>query len=46
VQRLDLNARATNSVFVHADVRVGLAFTGVLPSTNALLAEFVNYGKR
>jgi hypothetical protein len=46
VQRLDLNARAINSVFVHADVRVGLAFTNILPAANALLSEFVNYGKR
>ena len=46
VQRVELNARASNSVFVRDDVRVGLSFTNVLPAVGALLAEFVNYGKR
>jgi hypothetical protein len=46
VQRLDLNARACNSIFVSHDVRVGLAFTGMMPATGNLLAEFVNFGKR
>ena len=46
VQRLEVHARATSSIFVHAHVRVGFAFTGVPPSANSLLAEFVGYGKR
>ena len=46
VQRLDLNARASNSVFVRDAVRVGLTFTGMMPATGSLLAEFVNFGKR
>jgi hypothetical protein len=46
VQRLDLNARVTNSVFVRDYVRVGLAFTGMMPATGSLLGEFVNFGRR
>jgi hypothetical protein len=46
VQRLEVHARATNSIFVHAHVRVGFAFTGVPPYASSLLAEFVAYGKR
>jgi len=46
VQRVELHAKAVKSVFVHADVRVGFAFTGVPPAANSLLAEFVSYGKR
>jgi hypothetical protein len=46
VQRIELNARASNSIFVRDDVRVGLAFTGVMPAVGNLLAEFVNFGKR
>jgi hypothetical protein len=46
VRRLDLNARASNSVFVRDAVRVGLMFTGMMPATGSLLAEFVNFGTR
>lgn len=46
VRRLDLNARACNSIFVSHHVRVGLAFTGMMPATGKLLGEFVNFGKR
>ena len=45
VQRLDLNARASNSVFVRDAVRVGLMFTGIMPATGKLLGDFVNFGK-
>ena len=45
VRRLDLNARASNSIFVRDAVRVGLAFTGMMPATGKLLGDFVNYGK-
>jgi hypothetical protein len=46
VQRIQLNARASNSIFVRDAVRVGLMFTGMMPATGNLLAEFVNFGKR
>ena len=45
VQRLDLNARASNSVFVFDAVRVGLTFTGMMPATGKLLGDFVNFGQ-
>jgi hypothetical protein len=46
VQRLDLNARASNSVFVRDAVRVGLAFTGMMPATGKLLGDFVSFAGR
>jgi hypothetical protein len=46
VQRLELSAKACRSIFVRDDVRVGLAFTSVMPAAGNLLGEFVNYGKR
>lgn len=46
VQRIELNARASNSIFVRDDVRVGLTFTGVMPAVGNLLGEFVNFGGR
>ena len=45
VQRIELNARASNSIFVSHAVRVGLTFTGVMPAVGKLLGEFVNFGK-
>lgn len=46
VQRIQLNARASSSIFVRDAVRVGLCFSGMMPAVGNLLAEFVNFGKR
>ncbi len=46
VRRIELNARASSSIFVRDAVRVGLSFSGMMPAVGNLLAEFVNFGKR
>ena len=46
VRRIELNARATNSIFLRDAVRVGLSFSGMMPAVGNLLAEFVNFGGR
>ena len=46
VQRIELNARASTSIFLRDAVRVGLSFSGMMPAVGNLLAEFVNFGKR
>ena len=45
VQRIQLNARASSSIFMRDYVRVGLSFTGMMPAVGNLLAEFVNFGR-
>lgn len=46
IRRLDLDARASNSIFVSDAVRVGFVFGHVMPADAAVLNEFSSYGAK
>jgi c-di-GMP-binding flagellar brake protein YcgR len=44
LQRVDVEAKALNSVFLSHDVRVGFSFTRVSPDHQRVLSDFIGFG--